>query len=1026
MIRPFLENHVFANLTFTVILVVGGLCYAMLPRQQDPEMNFNWIQITTALPGAATEDVEKLITDPLEEALEKLDDVRFVVSHSLESTSSILVRFDELESSELDKRINDLRREVRNKQRELPDEAEDPWIFEITSSSGFPSATVVVQGQGGGENLRQQARHIKRDMERIKGVGSVMALGLREPEIHIRFDARKLVAMGLQPSQLADTLSARFRDFSAGNIRIGRTQWTLRVQGTSAALDEIANWSVVGSQGELPLGDVAAVSWARERAAELVTLHGKPGVMLSLTKAPNTNVLVLNERVQGYVDQRNALGHNTGITLALVDDQTHMIREALNIMRSNALLGLLFVILATWLFLGSRIALLIGLGIPFTLAGTFMVLYAMGETLNVMVLLGVVIALGMLVDDAVVVVEGIYDRIRRGWGAIDAGIDSLREVFAPVTASVLTTMAAFMPLMLLPGILGEFMRVVPLTVTLALAFSLVEAYWMLPAHVSFIRMRLDNPGRMQRMRNRVMHQLRIRYARTMIMVFRRPKLFMLLAILPLVIAIGAVATERVRMEFFAMEKIPLFYINVKMPAGSSLEQTLAASGRVAERARAVVKPGEAVSIFNYAGQMFTETKPEMGDRYGQVFVSLNPDRDARRSVDEIIDAMRPTVTQVAGPTSIDFLPISGGPPVTKPISVKVRGSSFETILEAVQAVKSIVAEIEGSHNLSDSYASGRPQLNLVPNDDAIRRAGLSSDQVMRSVRLLGDGEVVAQMQHRGEKVSLRVLGQEKSAADLDSWMTTPFMLPNGQQMELGRLLDATTTTGQESIMHFNFKRTIKVEADLDQMKTDAKKANAIIKTQWAEKYAAQFPDVDLDFTGVLDDIEESQNAIFTLFLFGAGVMYMILGAQFRSYFQPMMILTTLPMAFTGVIFGLLVTGHAMSLYTLYGVVALAGIAVNAAIVLISAANSRLRDGMSVTHAIIYAGRRRVVPILITSLTTIAGLFSLAAGLAGTSVMWGTIATAMVWGLAVSTLLTLFLVPLLYLVSMRPWHGKRVD
>ncbi|MEG3638794.1 efflux RND transporter permease subunit [Magnetococcus sp. PR-3] len=1024
MLRSFLENHVFANLTFLVILVIGGLCYALLPRQQDPEMNFNWIQITTIMPGAAAEDVEKLVTDPIEEALEKLDDVRFVVSDSLETVSSILVRFEEMNADDLEKRINDLRREVRNKQRELPADAEDPLIMEITSSNGFPTSQVVVFGGGGGENLRRQARHVKRDIERLNGVGRVMDLGLREPEIQVRFDAQALAAAGLRPAQLADTLKARFQDFSAGDVTIGQDQWIVRVQGTSWSPEKVSNWPVQGTVGEIPLGSLAEVLWARAEAENRVQLNGKSGVLLSITKSPNTNVLKLTQRVRDYVDQRNTLTSHTGVTLALVDDQTHMIRSALDVMRSNALLGLLFVVLATWLFLGSRIALLIGLGIPFTLAGTFMVLYALGESLNVMVLLGVVIALGMLVDDAVVVVEGIYDRIRRGQEAIDAGIDALREVFAPVTASVLTTMAAFMPLMLLPGILGEFMKVVPMVVTLALAFSLVEAYWMLPAHVSFIKVNLKNPSRTQRIRANLMHKLRVKYARLLIKVFRIPWLFFITSLIPVIAAIFIVATGGVRMEFFAMEKIPLFYINVKMPPGSSLDKTLGVTDRVVQRARQHLKEGEVVSVFGYAGQMFTETKPMMGNRYGQVFVSLNADRSARRPVDEIIESMRQSVTSVPGPLSITFLTLSGGPPVTKPIAVKVRGSDYDRLIPAVKEVKNIVMAIEGTSDVTDTHAAGRPQLRLKPDDDAIRRAGLTSGEVMRLIRLLGDGEVVSEMQHRGEKVELRVLAQDRPFTDISGFLATPIILPGGERTELARLVVQETGPGVDIIFHHNFRRAITVEAELDQTKINTKMANDQIRQIWQEKYAALYPEVDLDFSGVMDDIEESQANILTLFLFGAGIMYMILGAQFRSYFQPLMILTTMPMAFTGVVFGLLVTGHAMSLYTIYGVVALAGIAVNSAIVLISAANSRVRGGMSVTHAIIYAGRRRVVPILITSLTTIAGLFSLAAGLAGTSVMWGTIATAMVWGLGLSTLLTLFLIPLLYLITMRRWHDRK--
>jgi multidrug efflux pump subunit AcrB len=263
--------------------------------------------------------------------------------------------------------------------------------------------------------------------------------------------------------------------------------------------------------------------------------------------------------------------------------------------------------------------------------------------------------------------------------------------------------------------------------------------------------------------------------------------------------------------------------------------------------------------------------------------------------------------------------------------------------------------------------------------------------------------------------------------DIANLLRIPVALPGGGEMALGDLVRDEIATGRGNIRHYNLRRTITVEADLDKAQLDTVAANRRIQEAW-RAIETQHPEISLDFSGELDDIQESLDSIYVLFLFGIGLIYAILGTQFKSYFQPFMILATVPMAFTGVVLGLLVTGNPLSLYTLYGVVALAGIAVNAAIVLISAANDRLEAGMSLLHATVYAARRRVVPILITSLTTIAGLFSLATGLGGRSLIWGPVATAIVWGLAFSTVLTLFVVPLLYCNVMGRKaalvHGRR--
>lgn len=1025
MLRTFLNNHVFANLTFALILITGFLSYALLPRQQDPDMNFNWINVITTLPGASAEDVEKLVTDPIEDALKKIPDVRFVISHSREGYSNILLRFEELDDALFDKRVNDLRREIRTKERELPAEAEDPLILEITSSNGFPTAMVAVRGLADDDTLRQQAHYVQQDLERLPGVDTVQPIGLRDPEIHVRFYPDRLHGLGITPTALRETIATRFKDVTGGSMPVGGEAWLVRLQGTTADLEEIARWPIIGANAEIPLGRVADITWAREKATALVRHQGRPAVLMPITKQPSANVLEVMAQLNRYIGERNALTGETGVTLALVDDATHMVRHSLGVMESNALLGLILVLGTTWIFLGSRIALLVSLGIPFSLAGVFALLYSVDSTLNVMVLLGVVIALGMLVDDAVVVVEAIFNRIDRGMHAMDAALEALREVFAPVLASVLTTLAAFLPLMLLPGILGKFMRVIPAVVSLALVISLLEAFWMLPAHVAAMNPDYSRPSRVHLWRRRLLSRIQLRYGRMLTRVLRKPKKALALSILPFVLAGGILATGLVRLEFFAFDPFPLFYINVTMPPGSSLEHTMAEGVRVERELMREVRPEELRASLAYAGQMFTETEPLTGDRYSQILVSLIPDQQARRSVPEIIAAMRARIDALDSPADISFLKLAGGPPVMKPINVKVRGNDYAAIRPAVEEVKKILTTIPGVSDITDDHAEGRGEMTLTVKGDAVHRAGLHPREVTALTRLLSDGETVASFQHQGEKVEVRLQAAARDLADISEILRAPVPLSDGASIPLNQLVTWHTGFGVEGIHHYNFRRAVTVQADLDQTQLDTVSANDRLKEAWSA-VSAQYPTISLDFTGMLDDIQESMDAIAVLFIFGVGLMYMILGTQFRSYLQPLLILTTVPMAFTGVVFGLLVAGQPLSLYTLYGVVALSGIAVNAAIVMISAANERLRRGMTPLHAIFHAARRRVIPILITALTTIAGLFSLAAGLGGSSLMWGPVATSIVWGITFSTLLTLFLIPLLFALFMRKSPSSPTD
>jgi multidrug efflux pump subunit AcrB len=960
----------------------------------------------------------------LEDAIRKVSDVKFVSSSSREGVSSILVRFEDIAPRVFDKRINDLRREIQNKtNQELPPEVDDPTVLEITTSNGFPTAMVLVLGQSDDEVLRATARQIRDDLERISGVDDVLAAGLHDPELVVDFDPAALEAHNLTATQLSDAVISWFRDVFGGRIRIGEKEWLVRMVGKEADPDVLAAIPVTAgaNRGHIPLSSIAKVSRLREKPSQLASQNGRQGILLSITKKGYTNTLDLVGRINEYVDQRNEALAALGLELALVDDQTVPTREAIRVMQTNAALGLLLVLVTTWAFLGSRIAVLLSLGIPFSLAGAFAVIYAIGWTINVSILLGVVIVLGMLVDDAVVVVEAIYYRITRGVDVITASMEALREVFAPVTASVLTTMAAFLPLMLLPGIVGKFMMVVPAVVTLALAFSLIEAYWMLPAHVMGLKLSFDKPSRAHKYRVRFTHMVRVKYSRALLYVMRRPKTFLLLAFGAFMLALSAVATGWVKIQFFAFDPMRLFYVNVDMPAGTALEESLARAVKIEQKVRKYVSPEENRAITSLAGVKYTDTEPLYANRYAQVIVSLNPTEGVLRSVDDVIAAMRDEVASNNGDAVVTFTRISGGPPLTKPVSVKVRGVDFAELRTATDHLAGFLSTVEGVSDITDDDSPGRDQLTLRLNLEALQQSGLNAANVARTIRLYVDGEIVTFMQDQGEKVEVRVRAEPEAMSGIDQLLNQPVPLPDGGQVVLRELVRIETGPSKESIRHYNFRRTITLEADIDRERLNEVQVNRLIAEEW-EKVRLQFPNVSLDFSGALDDIQESLDAMLLLFIFGIGLMYLIIGTQFRSYLQPLMILVTVPLAFTGVVIGLLVTGNPMSLYTMYGVVALTGIAVNSAIVLIDAANKRLRSGMSVLHAIVYAARRRVVPILITSFTTVAGLFSLATGLGGKSLLWGPVASSIMWGLGVATIMTLFVIPLIYRAGMS--RGER--
>ncbi len=1033
MYKSLLTNHPLVNILFTVVLVMGAMSFYSMPREQDPEINFNWVMINTVLMGASAADVEELVTGPLEDAIRNVQDIRWVISTTRESTSSILIRFRDLSESLFDKRINDIRREVQNKANdELPEEATDPFILEVTTSSGYPTALVVVAGQADDESLRRQAKLISEDLERLPGIDNIVTIGLQDPEMHVEFSPRELAARGLVATDIADSLRQGFTDTFAGKTRVSGNEWLVRVEGTTNDPEELASFQLASASRpntKIALDEVAEIKRGREEASQLVSFGGQAAVALSVIKIPYTNTIELVERVNEYIVRKNEQLAGSGIHLVLADDQTTQTRNAISIMQNNALLGLTLVLLMCWLFLGLRIASMVTLGIIFSIAGTLWVLNITGNTLNVSVLLGIVIVLGMLVDDAVVVVESIYYRLQRGMDGLDAAIGALREVGKPVASAVATTMAAFLPLMLLPGIVGKFMFIIPFVVTVGLAISLVEAFWILPSHViSFNRKagkQLDNPAiasAKHHWRTRWTHIIRVKYTKMLCYVMRRPLRFLAAGGLTFVLAISAVGMGMIRMDFFISDPMRLFYVNLDMPSEAPLEETLRQTVLVEQEVLKHLRPEEIRAVTVNAGIKFTDAERLYGDQYGQVQVSLAPPTDDSRTVGEVVDALREPLAKLAVDGLISFQQLTGGPPASRPVSVKVRADDFSELRAATDAMIQLVKDIPGTTDVVDNDVPGRSELVLDLDYKAIRRAGLTPGQVSRLLRLHLDGEVVAFMRDRGEKVELRVRGLNRGHQDISAVLNDPIALPGGGTTTFGALVKTRISKGHGVINHHNYRRSITVEADINPEISDTVTVNNAVRVEW-NKIRNQFPNTDIDQSGELDDIQESLDAMLGLFMLGLGLIYLIIAAQFRSYFQPLLILATVPMAFTGVIFGLVVTGNPLSLYTMYGSIALTGIAVNSAIVLIDAANARIRAGMRPLHATIYAARRRVIPILMTTTTTIAGLFSLAVGLGGDSLIWGPVASSIVAGLGVASVLTLFMIPTLYRAFQRGHGGK---
>lgn len=1008
---PILRSHRLADLVLAVVLALGAWAYFVMPRAQYPEVELNWVAVAVVWPGAGAQDVEREIAVPLETAVRRVPDVSLVTTTSRDHVASLLVRFADAPHARFERSLAALDREIRQAAAAFPREARPPQVIELTSSNFFPTAMVVVSGEAADGRVCRLAESTKQALERLPGVGRVWAYGLRGRELSVGFDPKALERRGVALEDLTRAVAEQTRSLPAGMADIGGRRYAMRVEGLPANPDFLGELPVADAQGRpVPLSELAKIGMGVSPARELVRLDGRPAVLLSVTKRENVNTLQITGAIRALIaDKNQAFG---GPMLTLLDDQSAVTREAIGVMEVNALFGLAVVLAVTWFFLGRRMALLTSLGVPFALAGMFLALHLLGQTLNVSVLLGVAIVLGIPLDDAVVVADAIRRRLTAGMDRLTAVSQALKEVARPVTASVLATCLAFLPLLFLPGLMGRFMFVTPLAVILTLLMSMIASLWLLPRHAASWGGTEGRGGWREGMARR----LRLAYGRALARAFRRPAAVMALFGGVFLVAGAAVGLEWVKPRWFASDPLRVFNINVRMPAATPLETTLQAARALELVARRQARPGELNATLATAGIQFTPSELAMGEHLGQVTVSLAPESAGGRGVEGFVAALRPAL-KADGAENVSVQVLSADLPMLSYLSLRLSAAPMERLAAAAADLRRALEKQPGFSDVHDDASSDRPGMNLRVNAPAAARAGLDPFKLAALVRLHFEGVSVGKLADGEDTLDVVVRGQPMSAEALQGWLASPWKLPDGRLVKPAELFSLRMEGVPDELRRVNGERTVTLRAAFNQDKLTARQALAAVNAAW-DGLQARHAGVRLAQGGEMDDVKASLNNLLGLLALGFALMYGLLAAQFGRLVLPLVILATAPLALAGVAIGLLATGQPLTLYTLYGCVALSGVAVNASIVLAAAGEDRQARGQLPMTAAFNAARRRLLPIIITTLTVIGGLISLAFGWGGNSLLWGPVASSIVWGLAVATPLTLFATPLMHGWLMR--------
>lgn len=995
---------VLINILMITVLALGLFSLISLPQEQFAEVPFYWVNVIVPYPGVAAEDMEASVTIPVENAFQGMDRLKQISSTTSEGLSVVRVEFDDGIDDQLFKALfQDA--QTRFSQVTLPDGTLPAILDDFSSSDFLPVVEVIISGNLPYQELREQALALQNEILKVGDVADVQIIGLPERQIQVQLDPTMLASLGLSVNEVVRSISEQNRSVPSGNLTTQSREYLIRTLGSIREVDDINSVIVRRSnQGEgiIRVSDVARVVDGFEKDTPFNRFNGSPSVSLRVTKVVKGNSVSIVDRVRSIVEEQQQV---SGAKLTLFNDSTVQIASSLSVLSSNALMGLALLVIILGLFIGVRNSLITALGIPVTFALTFLVLDLLGETINTNTLFGLVLVLGLIVDHGIVIIENSYRLQTLGMKRHEAAILGVNQVIWPVIAATGTTVAAFLPLMIIPGTIGKFLRVIPLTVTIALIVSTFEALFFLPSHYAEWGPRERNIVRKPK-KDRFGIFVG-RYRMFLENLYNRKGLYLVILLLITVGVFSLVGT--LKQDLFSAEDYSYFNIEITTPLGSTLDQTNRIVQSYEEVLLGKVGNGEILSISsNIGGSGNSQTTTQ-----AQITVDLaEKDQGRQRSIEAIIDELKRETYYLSGSEQVLFTKAQTGPPTSADFSFRLSGDSYQPIINAAAALSNALASIENVSNVQSDFVPGNPVLRVEVNQDQASRLGISVSTIAGYLRSRFDGVTVGTFFLENEEIDIIAQFAAKSADRFEDLEQILIPTDDLRLIPLSSVATIKLDNSIGSIRRVEGKREITITADASG-DVDQKAVNSQIRQLWDTQLEARYAGVDLVVGGEFADFSNLLIDILRVFVLGIFLMYLILGAQFNSYSQPFLILLSVPFAFIGVVLYLFVSGTPLSTTVIYSAVALAGVAVNDAIVLISFINDLRSEGKSVREAVFESAVTRIRPILLTSLTTIAGLLPTAIGIGGYSVVWSPMASTIMVGLVFSTLSALLIIPLLY-------------
>ena len=1021
-----IRNPVFIFIMILVIGLAGFNAYKSIPREAAPDIQIPLLIVTTPFPGASPEDVESLITNKAEQELQTIKNLKKIKSTSSESVAVLTLEF----TSDFD--ISDARTKVREKMNKIkpdfPSDAEDYQITEINLSEQ-PLMILNIAGDMGLLGLTNLADEVKKEIEGIPGILEVRSAGGLEKEIRVYVNPEKLNYYNLDLNQVSSSIRSENTNLPGGSVTMGPTKYLIRVPGEFINPEGI-NEALISAPNQVPVRvkDLAKVVFGFKEITSKSRLDGIESVSLSIVKRSGENLLAIRDQVK-LIIQRLEQEYREEVKFSILSDQGERVQRIVNDLENNILSGFVLVFLVLLLVMGISNALLVAIAIPLSFLASMIILKVMGFTLNIVVLFSLILSLGLLVDNAIVIVENIFRHRQAGKNSIDAAILGTKEIAIPVTTSTITTVAAFFPLIFMPGIAGEFIGFLPKTLIVTLSSSLLVAVIINPVLCStLMRVKVGKEITSDFDELKLVEKSKIlgvyQYALRKVLRFR---LITLLAFIFLFVGTfywyGKNTFPRKRIEFFPKTEPSEAVVNIRAPLGTTLDVSDKYVASVEEFVNKDQKKLDAV-VAN-VGQRRGSGASSAGSTttYLSHLVLDFPNwQNWIEKPSSIIKKLRQKLDQMVG-VEIKLAEARSGPPTGMALNLEIRGEDFNQMSVAVEAIKQQIKNIPGLVDLTDDFDRSRPELKVIIDRDKASRLGLRARDIANTVRTAFNGKKVSVFRDGTEEYDIWVQLDQSFRSNQSDLSSLFIYTPSGEPVRLSEIARVDSGPSYGSIRHVDTVRTITISADAFRMPGPV----LVMKAKQVLNKLDLPQGVTYQFTGEDENRKESQIFIGRALIIAVLLILVVMVAQFNSIALPLIVISSVLMSVMGVIIGLIVHDRPFGIImTGVGTVALAGIVVNNAIVMLDYVIRLRKKGYQRNEAMILAAAVRFRPVVLTAVTTVLGLVPIAIGMdidfsrdsiilfgAASASFWKSMALAIMYGLGVTTLLTLFLLPVLY-------------